>query len=105
MPMSMEFSMVKILLMESREIVKYINYRGLELIRDLEDWMVDNEYGKIVSIVGHNDILDVNTDITRLGAYYKALVTGEDAVTISASDYIQIRYDISFHSKSYYILH
>lgn len=65
----------------------------MELIRDLEDWILANQYGKIVSITGQNGVLDVNEDITRLGAYYKTLMAGENKVDLTVSDYIQVRYD------------
>ena len=70
------------------------------MTRELEDWIEEHEYGKIASIAGHNDILDVEQDLTRLEAYYKVLACGDNTVTVSASDYIQLRYDISFHSLS-----
>lgn len=82
--------------MESTIYIQYGIHRGLELTRDLEDWIADHEYGKIASIVGHNDILDVQSDITRLEAYYKSITSSDNVVAISASDYIQVRYDISF---------
>ena len=71
------------------------------MTRELEDWIEEHEYGKIASITGHNDILDVEQDLTRLEAYYKVLACGDNTVTVSASDYIQLRYDISFHTHSH----
>ena len=71
------------------------------MTRELEDWIEEHEYGKIASIAGHNDILDVQQDLTRLEAYYKVLACGDNTVTVSASDYIQLRYDISFHTHSH----
>ena len=70
------------------------------MTREPHDWLEEHQYGKIASITGHNDILDVEQDLTRLEAYYKVLACGDNTVTVSASDYIQLRYDISFHSLS-----
>ena len=71
------------------------------MTREMEERIEEHEYGKIASITGHNDILDVEQDLTRLEAYYKVLACGDNTVTVSASDYIQLRYDISFHSLSH----
>ena len=67
--------------------------RGLELVRSLEDWIIENEYAKLVSITGQNGILDVQQDIARLGDYYKTLTSNSNLVNLTVSDYIQVRYD------------
>lgn len=55
--------------------------------------MEEQQYGRIASITGQNDILDVKEDLTRLEAYYKVLTQADNVNPFSAGEYIQLRYD------------
>lgn len=93
MYMSMAFLMELILQMAGMKAFLSLYIRGLELVRDLEDWMEEQQFGKIASIAGQNDILDVKEDLTRLEAYYKVLTQADNVNPFSAGEYIQLRYD------------
>ena len=67
--------------------------RGLELTKELEEWIEENDYAKIASISGHSGIIDVNEDLSRLDEFRKMLLLGNNPANLTASDYIQVRYD------------
>lgn len=69
---------------------------GLELARALEDRIEENNYGKIASITGRKGVLDFTDTFATLEKYFKCLAFGENTVPLAATEYIQIRYDISF---------
>lgn len=80
-------------------VIEFIS-RGLELAKELEDRIDEKEYGHIGSIAGRSGILDIKDSLTTLEKYFKVLAFGENLVTLAASEYIQIRYDISFQVLS-----
>ena len=80
-------------------VIEFIS-RGSELAKELEDRIDEKEYGHIGSIAGRSGILDIKDSLTTLEKYFKVLAFGENLVTLAASEYIQIRYDISFQVLS-----
>ena len=72
-----------------------LNSSGLELTRELEDRLDESNYGKIASITGRKGVLDFTDTFATLEKYFKCLAFGDNKVPLSASEYIQIRYDIS----------
>ena len=70
-------------------------YSGLAMTKELEDHIDSMDYGKIGSITGRNGVLDFTNSLETLEKYFKMLAFGENTVPLGASEYIQIRYDIS----------
>ena len=65
------------------------------MAKELEDRIEEKEYGRIGSIAGRSGILDIKDSLATLEKYFKTLAFCENLVTLAASEYIQIRYDIS----------
>ena len=68
------------------------------MTKELEDRIEEKDYGSIGSITGRAGVLDFKDTFDNLEKYMKVLLLGDNLVCLSASEYIQIRYDISFWS-------
>ena len=69
--------------------------RGLELTEDLEEWTVENDFAVVGSVAGKKGILDSTDTLVTMEKYMKVLLAGDNLTNVTASDYIQLRYDIS----------
>lgn len=65
------------------------------MTKELEDRIEEKDYGSIGSITGRAGVLDFKDTFDNLEKYMKVLLLGDNLVCLSASEYIQIRYDIS----------
>lgn len=72
-------------------------HRGLELMKELEEWTVDNDFAVVGSVSGRKGILDNTETLVTMEKYMKVLLAGDNLTNVSASDYVQLRYDISYY--------
>ena len=66
---------------------------GLELVKDLESWLSEEEYGVIGSLAGKNGIIGDKSQLDTLEKYFKIIAYGDNVVDVTPSDYVQLRYD------------
>lgn len=69
------------------------------MAKEMEDRIEEKNYGSIGSITGRAGVLDFKDSFDNLEKYMKVLLLGDNLVCLNASEYIQIRYDISWDRK------
>lgn len=63
------------------------------VVKDIEQWLEEEQCAKFGSLCGMQGIIGNYAFMVRIEAYYKALMMGSNTTTLSASAYLQQRYD------------
>lgn len=63
------------------------------VVKDIEQWLEEEQCAKFGSLCGIRGMIGNYAFMTRVEAYYKALMMGSNTTTLSASAYLQQRYD------------
>ena len=56
---------------------------------------MDNDFAVVGSVAGKKSIMDTTDTLVTMEKYMKVLLAGDNLTNVTASDYIQLRYDIS----------
>lgn len=63
------------------------------VVKDLESWLEEEQCAKFGSLSGMQGLIGVYALLARVEAFYKMLMQGSNTTTLSASEYLQQRYD------------